>query len=356
MKTLKTLLLVLGMATTPLTQAASSSSAKAATPAPSAGTAAPSQQQLEQQLDQARQQLQEAAHKVAELSMQLNGDAMRNMTIVQGKLDKLNHRGFLGIDLDDEDNASGVEISGVTPGGPADKAGLREGDVIISINGAAFKASGDDSAGDKLMEFMHNTKPGDSLKIAYTRDGKAATATATAGSLHDLGDSYFYGFGVPPVPPTPPTAPRAPMAPMAPMPPDAPMAPRTPWGGFNMFFGSGGRWGEMQLVAVTPGLGQYFGTDKGLLVLHVPKDSKLQLQEGDVIMQVGGRDPGNPSHAMRILSSYGPGESVKLDIMRKGKPQTLNVTLPKSKDDEDSTNAFNWSYSEDDDGDSTDGR
>jgi len=354
MKTLKTLLLVLGMATAPLTQAASSPTPKAATPAPSASTSAQSQEQLEQQLDQAREQLQQAARKVAELSMQLNGDAMRNLANVQGRMENLRKRGFLGVDLDDDADASGAVISGVTPGGPADKAGLREGDVITAINGTIFKTSGDDSADDKLSDFMRTTKPGDSLKIAYTRDGKAATTTATAGGLHDLGDAYFYGFGIPPVPPTPPAAPRAPMAPMAPMPP---MAPRAPWGGFNMYFSNGGRWGEMQLVTLTPGLGQYFGTDKGLLVLHVPKDSALQLQEGDVIMQVGGRDPGNPSHAMRILSSYGPGENVKLDIMRKGKPVNLNVTLPKSKDDDDTSNAFNWSDSDDDDdGDSADGR
>ncbi len=88
------------------------------------------------------------------------------------------------------------------------------------------------------------------------------------------------------------------------------------------------------------------------------KDSALQLQEGDVIVLVGGRDPGSPPHAMRILSSYGPGESVKLDIMRKGKPLSLNVTMPKSGDD-DNSNAFNFSgviVNIDDDSDSEQGR
>ena len=331
MKTLKTLLIVMGMTTAPLTQAASSA-APAPTPAPAASTV-PDQAQLEKQLEDARQQLQQDAHKVAELSMQLNGNAMRNLSLVQDRMEKLSKRGFLGVDVDDEENSSGVQVSGVTPGGPAEKAGLREGDVITSINGTSLKPSGDDSAGDKLVEFMRSTKPGDSLKIAYTRDGKAATATATTSSIHDM------GFFIPPIPPMPPAAPRAPMAPMAPM----------GWPGFNMYFSNGGRWGEVQLVNITPGLGTYFGTDKGLLVLHVPKDSALQLQEGDVIMQLGGRDPGNPPHAMRILSSYGPGESVKIDIMRKGKPQTLNVTLPKIKDDGDSSSAYNFSYSYGDD-------
>ena len=341
MKTLKTLLVVMGMAAAPLAQAVSSAN-PIPTPAPSASST-PDQAQLERQLEDARRQLQDDAHKVAELSMRLNGNAMRNLHLVQERMEKLNHRGFLGIDLNDDEDGNGVQVAGVTPGGPAEKAGLREGDTITAINGTAFRASGGDSAGDKLVAFMRDTKPGDSLKIAYTRDGKSGTATATAGSVHDIDGGFFYGIA--PVPP-PPAAPRPPMPPMPPM---------EPWRGFNMYFSNGGRWGDVQLVTMTPGLGQYFGTSKGLLVLHVPKDSALQLQEGDVIMQVGGRDPGNPPHAMRILSSYGPGESVKLDIMRKGKPQTLNVTLPKAsaKDDVDSTDAFNFSYGDEDAGDAS---
>jgi C-terminal processing protease CtpA/Prc len=339
-----TLVLLGGLAAAPLAVSAANPAAvpapvPAAAPAP-AGTVQ-DQQKLEQQLEQARRQLQQDAHRVAELSMQLNGDAMTRMAAARQRMEKLRQRGFLGIDLDYDDDAKdgSVTLSGVTPGGPADKAGLREGDVITAINGTSFKASGDDSASDKLVEFMRDTKPGDALKVAYRRDGKSATATVTAGSISEMGR---YSFAMPPMPPMP-------VAPAIPAPPAVP--PMGPWRGFNMFFGSGSRWGEMQLVAMTPGLGQYFGTDKGLLVLHVPKDSALQLQEGDVIVQVGGRDPGNAPHVMRILSSYGPGESVKLDIMRKGKPLSLNVTMPKASDD-DSSSAFNWSGTilEDDDG------
>ncbi|HEX4300724.1 MAG TPA: PDZ domain-containing protein [Gammaproteobacteria bacterium] len=330
-----TVMMLGGLATLPPAFADSS-----APPAPSKGTPAPSgtvqdQQQMEQQLEQARQQLQQDARRVAELSMQLNGDAMTRMAEARARMENLNHRGFLGIDLGDDDDAknAGVTVSAVTPGGPAEKAGLREGDVITGINGTSFKASGDDGASDKLVEFMRDTKPGDTLKVAYTRGGKSATANVTAGNLSGMGR---FAFSMPPMPPIPP------MAPIPPMPPTPPTTPVGPWRGFNMFFGPGSHWGEMQLVAMTPGLGQYFGTDKGLLVLHMPKDSVLQLQEGDVIVQVGGRDPGNAPHAMRILSSYGPGESVKLDIMRKGKPVSLNVTMPKAGD-EDSSSAFNWS-------------
>ena len=125
---------------------------------------------------------------------------------------------------------------------------------------------------------------------------------------------------------------------------------------FGMYFG-GGRWGDMQLAPVSEGLGKYFGTDKGLLVLRAPKDPALQLQDGDVITAIGGRDPGNPFHAMRILRSYGPGESVKLDIMRKGKSTTLNVTMPKPRGysgDPNSSSAFNGTPAPDGDDDADD--
>lgn len=336
MKTLQTIFLAAALSGAPwLASAAGTPSPQPAPAASSRDDAPKSQEDLERQLEQARQQLAEAARKVAELSMQLNGDAMGRMIVMRDRMDKMQKHGYLGADLDnDDDKSPGAVLSGVTPGGPADKAGLRAGDVITGINGNDLKPSGEQTAEEKLVDFMRGTKPGDSLKVAYTRDGKAGTATVTAGNLQDMDFAFFM-----------PGAPMAPMPPMPPIPPMPPHAPRMP--GFNNFFGMGA-WGETQFVSMSPELAQYFGTDKGLLVLHTEKDSPLQLQDGDVILAIGGRDPGTPPHAMRILGSYGPGESVKIDIMRKGKPVTLNVTLPKGRYDAVS-NAFNWSFSASDD-------
>ena len=347
MKKWNPIILAAALSGTPLLAAAAAPSPQTSS-APTTNSPGRDQAQLEQQLEQARRQLQDAARKVAELSMQLNGNAMDRMTLMQDRLDKLQHRGILGVDLDEDDQnakSAGAVLSGVTPGGPADKAGLRAGDVVTSINGTEFKPSSDGTAADKLVDFMRGVKPGDSLKVAYTRDGKADTATVAAGSLRDFGFAFFA-----PVPPVPP------MPPMAPMPLEPPMPPMDRMFGFNQFFGMGRPGGEMQLVTMTSGLAQYFGTDKGLLVLHVEKDSSLQLQDGDVILSIGGRDPGPPPHAMRILGSYGPGESVKIDIMRKGKPVTLNVSLPKDRDDS-SSSAFHYKMpGMDDDEDGDDGR
>src|SRR2546426_7811286 len=52
------------------------------------------------------------------------------------------HRGRIGVvvrtDASPETDKTGAKIEGITPGGPADKAGLKVGDVITKFNGTTF--------------------------------------------------------------------------------------------------------------------------------------------------------------------------------------------------------------------------
>jgi len=57
-------------------------------------------------------------------------------------------------------------------------------------------------------------------------------------------------------------------------------------------------------------------------------DNKLPLKAGDVIVAVGDRQPTTPSQVVRILRSYEPGETAKLDVVRKKDKQTLSVPIP----------------------------
>jgi serine protease Do len=68
---------------------------------------------------------------------------------------------------------NGVIIRGVQPGMPADKAGLKPGDIITSINGRPVK-DGDDLVGD-----ISARKPGSTVQLGYIRDGKQSTATVS---------------------------------------------------------------------------------------------------------------------------------------------------------------------------------
>ena len=90
-------------------------------------------------------------------------------------------------------------------------------------------------------------------------------------------------------------------------------------------------WGNIELVSISKQLGEYFGTDKGLLVVSTPEDDEHKLQDGDVILTIGGREPDSPSHAMRILGSYQAGEEVTLEIMRKRKQQSVVIEIPERR-------------------------
>lgn len=79
-------------------------------------------------------------------------------------------KGALGImfDINAEEADKGVAISKVFPNCPAEKAGLRSGDVIIAVNGTTtdFRA--------QLLKEVASLRPGDTVKVLYSRDGKEA--------------------------------------------------------------------------------------------------------------------------------------------------------------------------------------
>lgn len=270
------------------------------------------QQQLEKQMQQARHEMEQAAQRMAQLSLQMQGPMMARMARMFDP-----KRAVLGISIAEEHdakNVEGVRVLAVTPGGPADQAGLHVGDTITAINGTVLRAGTQPSAADALMDFMDKVKPGDMLKLSYLRDGKAHSVTVKAGKLSD----YSFAFAVPPPP----------LLPVPPVPPVPPLQPEN----LRALFPPGwwGAWGNMQLTQLTPGLGQYFGTDKGLLVVRAPRDAALKLKDGDVILKIGDRTPATPAEAMRILYSYAPGKPLKLGILRRGKALTLDVTTPKA--------------------------
>jgi S1-C subfamily serine protease len=89
-----------------------------------------------------------------------------------------------------------------------------------------------------------------------------------------------------------------------------------------------GGFGGAELVELTPGLGSYFGTDKGLLVVRAPAEGRFKLQDGDVLLDIDGRVPSGVGHALQILGSYRPGERVKLHLMRQKQKLELAIEVP----------------------------
>jgi len=204
----------------------------------------------------------------------------------------------------------GVTIIGVAPGGAAADAGLQADDVIVEINDVSLMATSDRDANQTLVDFMSDVAPGDELKIVYLRNGQANQTALTADELdpdmmvepgypfmRDL-ERLGRDFGE-----------------------DIIESLQYRWRHHGLFAG-------MELVAVTPDLGRYFGTEYGLLVIRAPDNETIDLKDGDVIREIGGRQPKDPGHAMRILRSYEPGEEVVIGIMRDQRDHDIAVLLP----------------------------
>jgi serine protease Do len=72
---------------------------------------------------------------------------------------------------------TGVLVQQVVHGGPADKAGIKGGDIITSIDGRSIKD------GDDLVNEITSRRPGSTIRLGYERDGKQLDTTATIGDL-----------------------------------------------------------------------------------------------------------------------------------------------------------------------------
>lgn len=80
---------------------------------------------------------------------------------------------------------NGVLVQRVHPGGPADKAGLKVGDIIVTIDGRSIKD------GDDLVNEIASRRPGSTARLGYLRDGKQADTTVTIGDR----DKVFADLG-----------------------------------------------------------------------------------------------------------------------------------------------------------------
>jgi hypothetical protein len=230
---------------------------------------------------------------------------------------QVGRRGRLGVvvDLsaDPARDSIGARITGVTPGGAADKAGVRTGDIVVRLNGTRLAPSGGggedaeaSGPGRRLVELASRLHTGDTVHLELRRDGKPVNVTLIAGSsgIEDMARSM--------------TIQALPHGEM-----------RVPLerGYMNLSF-SGAPLANLELVKVNPGLGEYFGTSEGVLVVNAPGDSALGLRAGDVILSIGGRKPSDPSHAFRILGTYDPGETVTFELMRMKRRINVSGKMP----------------------------
>src|SRR6266571_2911111 len=149
------------------------------------------------------------------------------------------NRGRIGVIVDPRADAAGdkvgARIEGVTPGGPAEKAGLKVGDVITRFNttalaGVRSEDNEDSGPGMKLIELARRLEPGDTVQVE-DRGGTAWTGPMEGPDMGDIMENVM------------------------------PKMRMGPGGEFGFVFGS--PWGGIEMVKLNPDLGDYFGTREG---------------------------------------------------------------------------------------------
>lgn len=267
------------------------------TPAPGAVRTDKDSDMERQQLETARKNLEQAARDVARLSAELSTHAMQEFgpMLEPG-------RSILGVQVERPSAGPGARVREVSPGGPAAEAGIQSGDVIVAINGKTLTGA---EPWRQVLELMRDVKPDSRVSVRVMRNGKPQDFMVTARGNPAL----FAGVHV--------DMPKL---------PDLPNLPDLQ--GMQGAFMFHRPLMDLELVTLTPGLGSYFGTDKGVLVVRAPADGALKLQDGDVILAIDGRQPSSGSHATRILGSYQPGEKITLRVLRQHKTLELETTLP----------------------------
>jgi membrane-associated protease RseP (regulator of RpoE activity) len=76
-------------------------------------------------------------------------------------------------DLDPKDKTEGVAVAAVAPGGAAEKAGIKEGDVVVEFDGEHVRSIA------QFERLVRETVPGRNVKVAVVRAGKRTDLTVT---------------------------------------------------------------------------------------------------------------------------------------------------------------------------------
>lgn len=205
--------------------------------------------------------------------------------------EKKAEQGYLGVSINslshqdkkDLGIGHGVLVTDVVKEGPAEKAGIKKGDVIQSVNGEKMTEPGE------VTQIIRSLAPGAQAKIKLLRANKPVDLTVTLGKFEvkDLDFAFV--------------------------------------GGKTAYLG-------VLLQELNEDLAPYFGVKpgEGTLILDVEKDSpanKAGLKGGDVIQVVDGEAAGKPADVSRILAELKIGDKIEIKVIRQKKQETVKVEL-----------------------------
>lgn len=229
---------------------------------------------------------------------------------------------YLGVDVTDVTSGrlsalklkeeKGVEVTMVDQDAPAGKAGIKEHDVILTLNGNAV------DSGAQLRRMIHETPAGRVVAVGLSRDGQPLSIQVKLG---DRRKEFSYA------------APKAKefhweMPPM-------PNMPDFEVPEINVVVVRSSARSGLMVENLTPQLGEFFGVKggKGVLIRSVEKGSRAEkagFHAGDVIVKVNNQpvqDTSDFTHALHPRSG-----AISVGVVRDKKEQNLNLTLPERKD------------------------
>ena len=230
---------------------------------------------------------------------------------------------YLGVDISDVSTErlsalklkeeKGVEVTMVDQDAPAGKAGIKEHDVILTMNGTPVESAA------QLRRMIHETPAGRVVTFDLSRDGQPLTVKVQLGDRHKE-FSYApkdkekdFHFSMPQMPNLPDF--------------DMPQV--------NVVVVHSSARSGLMVENLTPQLGEFFGVKNGngVLIRSVEKGSrgeKAGFRAGDVIVKVNDQPVHDSSDFTQALRSrHG---SVSVGVIRDKKEQNLNLTLPERKD------------------------
>jgi S1-C subfamily serine protease len=276
------------------------------------------QPDIQRQLEEARRRLEMAAAEVARLSGEMGrGLVYRVEGIGQP-------RSLLGVELDPTDKKDGAHVRMVSPGGAAEEAGIKVGDIITSIAGQDLGKEQDPNRA--LVDRMGQMEPNLKVQVGVLRDGKKMNFDVTPRPAPQYRGDLFVERALENL-----RSGQRGAVQTRPAPGVAVIAPgervldiRAQVEGPD----DGTRFRDMEFATLSEKLGSYFGVKAGVLVVRAGANSAFKLQDGDVILAIDGREPTSAQHAGRILRSYGDGEKLKLRVQRDRKAQDFEITMP----------------------------
>jgi predicted metalloprotease with PDZ domain len=205
----------------------------------------------------------------------------------------------------------GAEVTMVDQDAPAGKAGLKEHDVILTLNGAGVESAA------QLRRMIRETPAGRVVTLGISRDGQPQSIKVQLANrsksvaMHPMPKDFKFEM------------PAMPMIADLDIPVSVVIA--------HSSLRSG-----LMVENITPQLGEFFGvkSGNGVLVRSVEKGSRSEkagFRAGDVIVRVNNQAVHDTSDFTRALRSTSSGTAA-VTVVREKKEQNLNLTLPEKKD------------------------